>query len=78
MILILTISSDCEKQMTIQVELIDGTYCRVVPKGLNLLLNRELVKRFRRSSGWAVIGRDPVRLGKEQGMYGGPDRRKAA
>ena len=47
--------------MTIQVELIDGTYCRLVPKGLDLLLSRKLVKRFRRSSGWAVIGEDPIR-----------------
>ncbi len=52
--------------MTIQVELIDGTFCRVVPKGLNLLLNRELVKRFRRSSGWAVVGKDPIRYTKKQ------------
>ena len=64
--------------MTIQVELIDGTYCRVVPKGLDLLLNRELVKRFRRSSGWAVVGRDPVRFGKAKEVYGGPERRRVA
>ena len=64
--------------MTIQVELIDGTYCRVVPKGLDLLLNRELVKRFRRTSGWAVVGRDPIRYGKTKTDYGGPERRRAA
>lgn len=64
--------------MTIQVELIDGTYCRVVPKGLNLLLNRELVKRFRRASGWAVVGKDPVRYGKNSSLYTGPERRMAA
>ena len=64
--------------MTIQVELIDGTYCRVVPKGLDLLLNRELVKRFRRSAGWAVVGRDPIRYKKSQTAYEGPERRRAA
>jgi len=64
--------------MTIQVELIDGTYCRVVPKGLDLLLNRELVKRFRRSSGWAVIGKDPVRYPNKKSEYSGPERRIAA
>lgn len=64
--------------MTIQVELIDGTYCRVVPKGLNLLLNRELVKRFRRASGWAVVGKDPVRYMKDNHSYAGPERRIAA
>jgi hypothetical protein len=64
--------------MTIQVELIDGTYCRVVPKGLDLLLNRELVKRFRRTSGWATIGKDPIRYKKTHNLYDGPERRKAA
>jgi len=62
--------------MTIQVELIDGTYCRVVPKGLDLLLSRAIVKRFRRSSGWAVIGVDPIRGSQKRTDYGGPNRRK--
>lgn len=64
--------------MTIQVELIDGTYCRVVAKGLELLLSRELVKRFRRSSGWAVIGVDPLRAAKKSSAYYGPERRQPA
>jgi hypothetical protein len=64
--------------MTIQVELIDGTLCRVVPKGLNLLLGRELVKRFRRTSGWAVVGKDPIRYPDKMVSYIGPERRKAA
>lgn len=64
--------------MTIQVELIDGTLCRVVPKGLNLLLNRELVKRFKRSSGWAVVGQDPIRFTENGNGYKGTERRKAA
>jgi len=61
--------------MTIQVELLDGTVCRVVPKGLNLLLNQRMVKRFRRSDGWAVVGKDPLRCAREQGNYRGPERR---
>ncbi len=64
--------------MTIQVELVDGTLCRVVPKGLNLLLSRELVKRFRRSSGWAVIGKDLIRYPDNKLGYNGPERRIAA
>lgn len=64
--------------MTIQVELIDGTFCRVVPKGLDLLLKRELVKRFLRSSGWAVVGRDPIRYPAKHVSYSGPERRVAA
>ena len=64
--------------MTIQVELVDGTLCRVVPKGLKLLLSRELVKRFRRSSGWAVIGKDSIRYPDSEISYKGPERRLAA
>ena len=64
--------------MTIRVELVDGTFCRVVPKGLNLLLNRDLVKRFKRSSGWAVVGKDPIRYTGSNGGYTGMERRKAA
>ena len=64
--------------MTIQAELIDGTYCRVVPKGLELLLSRKLVKRFRRAGGWAVIGVDPVRTPNRKSAYSGPERRKAS
>ena len=64
--------------MTIQVELTDGTLCRVVPKGLNLLLNRGLVKRFKRSSGWAVVGRDPIRYTGKVNGYKGMERRKVA
>ncbi len=64
--------------MTIQVELVDGTLCRMVPKGLDLLLSRELVKRFRRTSGWAVIGKDPVRYPDNMAEYSGLERRIAA
>jgi hypothetical protein len=64
--------------MTIQVELIDGTLCRVVPKGLNLLLNSELVKRFKRFSGWAVVGRDSIRYTEKVNGYKGMERRNAA
>ena len=64
--------------MTIQLELIAGTLCKVVPKGLNLLLNRELVKRFQRSSGWVVVGKDPIRHTKNSNGYNGMERRKAA
>ena len=63
--------------MTIQVEMIDGTICRVVPRGLNLLLSRELVKRFRRSSGWAVVGEDQIRYPDKRVGYSGPERRSA-
>lgn len=61
--------------MTIQVELIDGCSIRVVPKGLDLLLAHNLVRRFLRSSGWAVVGVDPIRLTSSTAGYAGPERR---
>jgi hypothetical protein len=64
--------------MTIQVEMIDGTLCRVVPNGLDHLLTRNLVKRFLRSSGWAVVGQDPIRMPEQHADYQGPERRVAA
>ena len=38
----------------------------------------ELVKRFRRSSGWAVIGKDQIRFPKNKLVYNGLERRIAA
>lgn len=63
--------------MTIQVELIDGTFCRVVPIGLDLLLGRNLVKGFRRASGWVTVGKDPLRASDKKVSYDGPERRLA-
>ena len=62
--------------MTIQLELTDGTICRVVPKGLNFLLNQQRVRRFRRQSGWVVVGRDPIRSASASSTYHGPERRQ--
>ena len=64
--------------MTIQVELIDGSLVRIVPRGLNLLLERNLVRRFLRSSGWAVVGSDPIRAACRTSLYPGPERRLPA
>lgn len=61
--------------MTIKVELTDGTHCRVVPRGLDLLLSQNLVRRFLRSSGWAVVGRDPIRRKTRATNYFGQERR---
>ncbi len=43
---------------------------------LDKLIAAGNVKAFLRSSGWAVIGRDPVR-GSSMGLYMGPERRRA-
>lgn len=62
----------------IRVELHDGTYLRVAPKGLNLMLKYGQVKRFLREGGWAVVGLDHVRGMGPAGSYFGPERRQAA
>jgi hypothetical protein len=49
----------------------------VVPKGLQLLLRKQLVKRFRRSNGWAVIGVDQIRAANRPSTYSGFERRKS-
>jgi hypothetical protein len=64
-----------EDVLTIQVELIDGCSIRVVPKGLDLLLAHNLVRRFLRNSGWAVVGVDPIRATSSCAGYTGPERR---
>lgn len=62
--------------MTIQLELTDGTICRVVPKGLDFLLSQHQVRRFRRQSGWVVVGHDPIRSVSASSEYHGPERRQ--
>jgi hypothetical protein len=64
--------------VTIQVELIDGCVVRVVPRGLDLLLNRSLVRRFQRNSGWAVVGIDPIRASSRASLFVGTERRGRA
>jgi len=68
------LSEGLEGVLIIQVELIDGCCIRVVPRGLDLLLERKLVRRFQRNSGWAVVGVDPVRM-LAAASYAGPERR---
>ena len=61
----------------IRAELVDGSYIRVAPRGLDLLLRNGRVKRFQRSSGWAVVGVDPIRQSARSCAYQGPERRQA-
>jgi hypothetical protein len=62
----------------IRAELTDGSFIRVAPKGLDLLLRHGRVKRFLRSSGWAVVGVDQIRGSARSHAYNGPERRSAA
>ena len=47
--------------MFIEVELYDGDLSIVSQEGLARLLDNNLAKQFRRTSGWAVVGTHPVR-----------------
>ncbi len=59
----------------IEVVLTDGTQCRMAAKALDMFLNRGRVRSFRRDSGWATVGVDPLRGEGVPHPYGGPDRR---
>lgn len=62
----------------IDVILKDGTYHHFTPRVLNVLLESHRVHKFKRSSGWATVGIDPVRMPKPEPLnsyYQGPERR---
>lgn len=60
----------------VQVELKDGRVCQVANEALDVLLDHNEIARFKRSSGWAVIGRDPLRNKDKGFVYCIPERRR--
>jgi len=63
----------------IDVILKDGTYHHFTPRVLDVLLESHRVHKFKRASGWATVGIDPIRTGKRENTdYQGPDRRTPA
>ena len=62
--------------MMIRVMYSDGRFDMVKPSLLEKLIREEAVTSFKRSSGWAVVGRDPVRSG-DTTDYDGTERRLA-
>jgi hypothetical protein len=62
--------------MMIRVMYSDGRFDLVKPATLGLLLNRNALASFKRSTGWVVVGRDPLR-GAGGCAYLGPERRLA-
>lgn len=62
--------------MMIRVMYSDGTFDLVKHSILDQLLEKNRVASFKRSRGWAVVGRDPIR-GVGGLAYRGPDRRAA-
>lgn len=62
----------------IDVILKDGTYHHFTPRVLDVLLDTRRVLKFKRSSGWATVGVDPVRTRKLDPVsngYNGLERR---
>ena len=60
--------------MTIRVMYNDGRFDIVKHTSLGLLLEKNCLSRFKRSSEWVVVGRDPVR-GSGGKNYHGSERR---
>lgn len=62
--------------MLIEVLLSGSTELEEIPDYmLGELLARGRVNGFRRSSGWVVVGRDPIRQTRN-GYFSGPERRR--
>jgi hypothetical protein len=62
--------------MMIRVMYSDGRFDLVKPATLDQLLQQNVLASFKRSAGWAVVGRDPIR-GAGGSAYRGPERRLA-
>ncbi len=60
--------------MVIRIKYRDGRYDMVKASHLNRLIAANLISQFKRSSGWAIIGRDPIR-GRGKNDCFGPDKR---
>lgn len=62
--------------MMIRVMYSDGRFDLVKDVLLDQLLENNSIVSFKRSNGWAVVGRDPIR-GRGGMSYRGPERRAA-
>lgn len=60
--------------MLIRVMYSDGRFDMVKPGMLDSLLERQTVTSFKRATGWAVVGRDPIRS-SSRSSYNGQERR---
>lgn len=61
--------------MMIRVMYSDGNFDIVKPGLLHRLIEQESIAGFKRSTGWIVIGRDPIRTDRTT-SYSGPERRQ--
>ena len=60
--------------MMIRIMYNDGKFDMVKHTSLGLLLEKNRLSSFKRSSGWVVVGRDPIR-GSGSNIYQGRERR---
>ncbi len=60
--------------MMIRVMYSDGRFDMVKPNMLDNLINQKSVTSFKRSTGWAVVGRDQIRS-SSRADYRGAERR---
>jgi hypothetical protein len=62
----------------IQVVMKDGSQHFFSPLVLDILLEHNRVKKFKRKSGWATVGIDPIRTASRRvsfSSFDGPERR---
>ena len=62
----------------IEVILYDGSFYFLKPRELDVLLEHDMISKFKRSSGWVTVGVDPIRAKKRPDVtleYSGNDRR---
>lgn len=64
--------------MAIMVQYPDNTYEKVSEDLLDELIDAGRIVAFRRASGWAEIGKDPVRSKTAPAGYAGAERRASA
>lgn len=65
--------------MLIRVLYADNRYDMVNARQLEYLIRTRSITRFKRSDGWVVLGRDPIReLSAPPRIYTGPNRRRIA
>ncbi len=62
----------------IRIQHSDGRFDMVKAARLDDLIQLKRISGFMRSSGWVVLGKDPVRGLGESASYAGPDRRNEA
>jgi hypothetical protein len=60
----------------VDVELKDGAVCQMAKQAFNVFLSLEKVVRFRRSDGWIIVSKGPLRdLEKDNNYPALADRR---